>query len=77
MVGVEIKGKFKAYPFVELAKGSSVLEDMFQGEKLTIEYNSEARSARVINENKAILPSLTAYWFAWVAFHPESYVYKY
>jgi len=77
VVGVEINGKFKAYPFVELAKGAGVLEDVFQGEKLTIEYNAEARSARVANENKVLLPSLTAYWFAWIAFHPESYVYKY
>jgi len=77
VVGVEINGKFKAYPFVELAKGTGVLEDLFQGEKLTIEYNSEARSARVTNENKALLPSLTAFWFAWIAFHPESKVYKY
>jgi len=76
VVGVEIKGKFKAYPFVELAKGTGVLKDTFQGEKLTIEYNVEARSARVTNETKELLPSLTAYWFAWVAFHPESYVYK-
>jgi len=77
VVGVEINGKFKAYPFVELAKGAGMLEDVFQGEKLTIEYNAEARSARVTNDSKAILPSLTAYWFAWMAFHPESSVYKY
>ncbi|MFT5716146.1 MAG: hypothetical protein ACJAWS_001366 [Oleiphilaceae bacterium] len=77
VVGVEIDGKFKAYPFVELAKGTRVLEDMFQGEKLIIEYYAEARSAKVMNESKVELPSLTAFWFAWVAFHPESNVYKY
>jgi hypothetical protein len=77
VVGVEIEGKFKAYPFVELAKGTGILEDTFQGIKLTIEYNAEARSARVKSETKVILPSLTAYWFAWIAFHPESHVYLY
>jgi len=77
VVGVEIKDKFKAYPFVELAKGTGILKDEFQGEQLTIEYNAEAHSARVTNENKAVQPSLMAYWFAWIAFHPESYVYKY
>lgn len=77
VVGVEVEGKFKAYPFVELAKGTGVLEDTFQGVKLTIEYNVEARSAKVKSEKKVLLPSLTAYWFAWIAFHPESDVYLY
>jgi hypothetical protein len=76
MVGVEVNGKFKAYPFVELAKGTGVLEDVFEGEKLTIEYNAEARSAIVKNGNEVLLPSLTVYWFAWIAFHPESKVFK-
>jgi hypothetical protein len=76
VVGLEINGKFKAYPFVELAKGTGVLKDTFEGEKVTIEYNAEARSARVTDENKALLPSLTAFWFAWIAFHPETAVFK-
>ena len=76
VIGLEVNGRFKAYPFVELAKGTAVLEDIFQGEKLIIEFNVEARSATVKNNKGELLPALTAYWFAWVAFHPESDVYK-
>nr|WP_256470539.1 DUF3179 domain-containing (seleno)protein [Alkalimarinus coralli] len=77
VVGIEIEGDVKAYPFVELAKGRGVLSDKVNGQALTIHYNAEARSARVPNQKGEVLPSLTAFWFAWVAFHPETKVYTY
>ncbi len=76
VLGVEIDGKVKAYPFVELAKGNGVLKDVFEGQAFIIKYNAEARSARVVSESGAIMPSLTAFWFAWVAFHPDTLVYS-
>jgi len=76
IVGVEFDGKVKAYPFTELSKGVGVLEDVFAGRKLRVEYNAAARSAKVKNEKGELIPSLTAFWFAWIAFHPETDVYK-
>ena len=77
IVGVELNGKVKAYPFVELAKGTGILKDVFEGQKLTIEYNSAARSASVKNEKGELIPSLMAFWFAWIAFHPATDVYQF
>ncbi len=34
-----------------------------------------AQSARVIDSSGRPIPSVTAYWFAWVAFHPETEVF--
>jgi len=77
IVGVELNGKVKAYPFAELAKGSGVLKDVFGGQTLTIKYNAAARSASVKNEKGELIPSLTAFWFAWIAFHPATNVYQF
>lgn len=75
VVGVEIAGMVKAYPFVELAKGDGVLQDSFSGQRFTVNYDAEARSARVVSDGGTLLPSLTAFWFAWIAFHPDTEVY--
>ena len=75
VVGIEVNGKVKAYPFVELAKGEGVLKDRFEGQIFTIEYDASARSARVTNAQGELISSLTVFWFAWVAFHPETEVY--
>ncbi len=75
IVGVELDGKVKAYPFVELAKGTGTVTDEVAGQVLTIEYNAEARSAIVKNKHGESIPALTAFWFAWIAFHPETAVY--
>jgi hypothetical protein len=75
IVGLEVGGKMKAYPFIELAKGKGILKDSFEGQVFTIEYDASARSAKVKNDQGELIPSLTVFWFAWVAFHPETLVY--
>ena len=40
MLGLEIKGKYKAYPFVELSKnGKEKFQDSFQNKKFTIHWD--------------------------------------
>ena len=76
VVGIEINGKFKAYPFSELEKlKSGKLKDKFQGEELTINYNRDSQSATISNNKGKELPALTTFWFAWYAFHPETAVF--
>jgi hypothetical protein len=77
IIGIEIKGKFKAYPFSELEKlNSSLIKDRFQGEDLVINYNHKSKSATITDKNKQELPALTTFWFAWYAFHPEGLVFE-
>jgi hypothetical protein len=78
VIGIEIKGKFKAYPFSELEKfKNGSLKDQFQGQELVINFNKDSRSATITNRQGEELPSLTTFWFAWYAFHPETEVYNY
>jgi len=51
------------------------IHDVVEGVALTIHYDVEARSARITGEEGATIGSLTAYWFAWYAFHPQTEVF--
>ncbi|MCM4157969.1 hypothetical protein DHD80_18400 [Gramella sp. AN32] len=78
IIGIEIKGKTKAYPFSELMKlKGKILEDTFAGQKLKITYNSKAKSAEIVDAQGNLMPAVTNFWFAWYAFNPETEVYKY
>lgn len=79
VLGVEIGGEFKAYPFVELAKlGGNKVSDIFQGKSIQIEYDSEANTGLVRDKSTGeVLPSVNAFWFAWYTFHPEGDVFTF
>ncbi len=76
VMGIEVNGKYKAYPFSELAKTPGQFEDTLNGKTFRVFYNKEAQSARAEDTKGQPVTTLTAFWFAWIAFHPESSVYK-
>ncbi|MCU7959784.1 MAG: DUF3179 domain-containing protein [gamma proteobacterium symbiont of Bathyaustriella thionipta] len=76
VIGVEIDGHYKAYPFAELPAGKGRLMDHFSGRILTIDYDSEALRATVSDKNGEIMPVINAFWFAWYGFHPQTLVYS-
>jgi len=75
ILGIEIKGKYKAYPFTELGKVGEI-SDSFQGKTLTIQFDKDAQWARVLDQNGEEFPSYISYWFAWWAFHPDTKIYR-
>jgi hypothetical protein len=81
VIGVEINGQFKAYPFSELARLSALTKqgktmvDTIAGEKVRIQFNGEHRTGRVYDVSNQIIQSVIVYWFAWTAFHPETDVF--
>jgi hypothetical protein len=77
VVGVTLGGEHKAYPFSVLARdGRRLVEDRVGGQPIRLEFDPEARSARVVDADGRELPSLVAFWFAWLAFHPETALYE-
>lgn len=76
VVGLEINGKHKAYPFSELSKsGEPEIEDAFQGQKLSIRFDAKSQSAEIRDAKGNIIPTVMNFWFAWYAFYPETEVY--
>lgn len=76
VVGIEINGKFKAYPFSELEKSNGVVHETFQGKALKIVYDAEHKSAEIFNDSEKPIPSIINFWFAWYTFHPETEIYQ-
>lgn len=75
VLGVEANGKYKAYPFTELAKADYLVRDTVAGKTLEIRLDPATRSAQAFTAGK-LYPSQTVYWFAWFAFHPETDTYQ-
>ncbi len=76
VIGIELDGEFKAYPFVELARTSGVIHDTVNGRTIKVVFDAENASAVAFDDAGKELPSVTGFWFAWVAFHPDTEVFQ-
>ena len=75
VLGIEVSGTHKAYPFSTLASRvnrQGELLDTVNGQRLRIRYQATHRSAEAFDEHGKPWPGTMAYWFAWVAFHPQT-----
>jgi hypothetical protein len=76
VLGLEIGGKFKAYPFAELSRtGKREIRDGFNGRGVRVEFDWANESARAFDASGDQLPAVTSFWFAWYAFHPDTEVF--
>ena len=75
VLGLELAGRYKAYPFSELAVSGGVVEDTFAGYRVVVHYDAVNNKADVVDDEGQSLASVTLYWFAWYAFHPETAVF--
>lgn len=76
VLGLEIAGKFKAYPFSEIAKVTTPMGDQLAGRHFSIHYDRHHQTARIIGQTGQEIPSVMTFWFAWYAFHPDTLIYK-
>jgi len=75
VLGVVVDGQAKAYPFERLARrlgNEGTLQDRIAGRPVRIRYHAGHRTAEAFDAEGRPLPSVMAYWFAWVAFHPQT-----
>lgn len=75
VMGLEIDGRFKAYPFEELEKGPPQFKDEYQGQQFEVYYDGRNQTARILDADGNELPTLMSFWFAWYAFHPDTEIY--
>jgi len=76
VIGIEVNGKFKAYPFKELEKLNGDLEDEFNDQIIIVSFNNQSNSAKLTKKDGDPFPSFTSFWFAWYTFHPNTKVFK-
>lgn len=76
VIGLEVDGVFKAYPYKELSKNAkSVFSDTVAGKKVNIKWNEEAQSGAITDENGETFPTVSSFWFAWFTFHPDTEIF--
>lgn len=76
VIGLELGGKFKAYPFSELAKSRQPVMDKFNGSSVKVIFDKQSQTAMIRDSKGKELPSVVGFWFAWFAFHPDTQVFK-
>lgn len=75
VIGIELNGVTKAYPFSNLPAGEKEVRDQLGGQDIRLVFDAANRSGRIYSAD-ILLPSITSYWFAWYAFHPDTRVYQ-
>jgi len=76
VIGLQIGNSFKAYPFSELAKNrENIVQDIVNNTQVTIAFDAKNRTASVFDKTGNEIPAVISYWFAWIAFHPESEIF--
>ncbi len=75
VIGIDHNGAVKAYPFSELEHSATALVDQLAGEPVTVEFDAEHRTGRILNAQGEEIPSVMVFWFAWVAFNPDTEVF--
>lgn len=75
VLGVEVNDKYIAFPFSELEKAASPVKRKFNGTELIVNFDAFHESASVTNTAGEVIPGIILYWFAWVAFHPDTEVF--
>ncbi len=73
VLGLELGGVFKAYPFSVLEELPTPVEDLLAGRRVTITFMDGTAWAEDAQGN--LLPAVRMFWFAWYAFHPDTLVY--
>lgn len=72
VVGVVIGDDALALPFEVLDGLREPLAVTVGGRSLEVRWDREASAARVFDSEGVEVPATAAYWFAWVAFHPDT-----
>ena len=76
VLGLSINGVDKAYPYSELSRSKGTVGDIVGGKKVRIVWSEASQSAYVLDSEGQQLPSVSAYWFAWFGFHPQTQIYR-
>jgi len=73
VMGLEHQGQYRAWSF-DAVKKAGELHETWQGMDLIIRYDAMGERIQILHAGKA-LHGISLYWFAWVAFHPETLLY--
>ena len=75
VIGLTINGKQKVWPFSELQKTDTPLSDKLGKQAMLVHYDAVNDHAWITDLQGNLLAATRGYWFAWMAFYPDSEVF--
>lgn len=77
VIGINVQGIYKAYPFAELNKsGKSNFTDIIDEKQYTVHWDNENQAGSITDSEGKEVPVIRGFWFAWYAFYPNTLVFK-
>ncbi len=76
VIGVEVDGVFKGYPHSELSRANTPFVDWINGVDIQVHYDAGSGSGWITDLKGEHMVTVSAFWFAWAAFHPDTEVYR-
>lgn len=77
VLGIEVNGKYKAYPISKLAEVEErKLTDKIGSERITLTWDQNAENIVIKNSVEKEVVGIQLFWFAWYAFHSDSEVWS-
>ena len=76
VLGIELNGIAKAYPLARPKGVARPLIDTLGGQTIQVHRGADGASAFATDAEGHLLHGTVLYWFAWVAFHPQTLVYS-
>lgn len=78
VLGIVVNGKAKVYWPAAVEKAGTI-EDRFEGKIIIAKYESDIDAVRLFENKNRVLERINpfgAFWFSWVAAHPDTELYK-
>ncbi len=76
VLGVEVNGVYKAYPWEEISKEPGTANDFVGGEEILITITEDGEGAMVVTSSGTQVKSYQEYWHSWKHFHPNTEQWK-
>lgn len=76
VLGIEVDGKSRAYPFSIRRKVEPPLKDSFSGKDILVYFDKDSEEAYATDEKGKRMTSVVTYWFIWYSFHKDTSIYK-
>jgi len=75
VLGIEMERQYKASPFSTLKEMGRTFSDSLHDQTYGVCWDAQGKSAKIVDQQEKPFPTLTAYWFAWYAFHPDTKIF--
>ena len=76
VLGVQLDGVKKAYPFRSLKKQPPEFKDQLGDMVVVVHFDKKSETAFVTDQSGAAVPAVVLSWFAWNDFYPDSLVFN-